>query len=47
MVLPPNRKRRVEDGWGMVDAGEFAVHVLGRNARAKFFPEGPIRSWQW
>ncbi|KAH8102931.1 hypothetical protein BXZ70DRAFT_759933 [Cristinia sonorae] len=27
VVLPPNSKRTVEDGWAMLDAGDFAVHV--------------------
>ncbi|CCM07223.1 uncharacterized protein FIBRA_09568 [Fibroporia radiculosa] len=27
LPLPPNSKRRVSDGWAMIDAGEFAVHV--------------------
>jgi len=40
LPLPPNSKRRVEDGWAMIDAGEFAVHILSKDARAKFFPAG-------
>lgn len=40
LPLPPNSKRRVDDGWAMIDAGEFAVHVLSKEARAKFFPPG-------
>ncbi|KAL5511882.1 hypothetical protein ACEPAH_5100 [Sanghuangporus vaninii] len=48
VVLPSNRKRRVQDGWGMLDAGDFAVHVLSRSAREKFFPpSSEVRRWQW
>ncbi|KAH8117586.1 hypothetical protein DFH11DRAFT_1575900 [Phellopilus nigrolimitatus] len=46
--LPPNRKRREQDGWGMLDAGDFAVHVLSRSAREKYFPvDAQVRTWQW
>jgi len=41
VTLPPNSKRRTDDGWTMIDAGDFAVHILSREARAKFFPSGP------
>ena len=27
----------------MIDAGDFAVHVVSREARAKFFPSGTRR----
>ncbi|EJD06074.1 uncharacterized protein FOMMEDRAFT_59638, partial [Fomitiporia mediterranea MF3/22] len=37
VVLPPNKKRRIQDGWGMLDAGDFAVHILSRDAREKYF----------
>jgi len=43
VTLPPNSKRRANDGWTMVDAGEFAVHVVSQEARAKFFPSGARR----
>ena len=47
-TLPPNRKRRIQDGWGMLDAGDFAVHILSRSAREKFFPVNvQARAWQW
>jgi hypothetical protein len=46
VLLPPNRKRKVNDGWGMLDAGDFAVHVLSRAARQQYFPEHS-RRWQW
>ena len=38
VTLPPNSKRRTNDGWTMIDAGDFAVHVLSQKARARFFP---------
>jgi len=39
LPLPPNSKRTFTDGWAMLDAGEFAVHVVSREARQKYFPE--------
>lgn len=44
LPLPPNSKRRVNDGWAMIDAGEFAVHIVGKEAREKFFPD-TVRDW--
>jgi len=44
LPLPPNSKRQVNGGWAMIDAGEFAVHVVSKEAREKFFPEGR-REW--
>ncbi|KAH7889265.1 hypothetical protein F5I97DRAFT_1934210 [Phlebopus sp. FC_14] len=35
--LPPNSKRRGHYGWAMLDAGTFAVHILSRDARLKYF----------
>jgi len=36
--LPPKTRRAAsEDGWGMLDVGETAVHVLSRQAREKWF----------
>ena len=40
VTLPPNSKRRADDGWTMIDAGDFAVHVVSRESRVKFFPSG-------
>lgn len=39
LTLPPNRKVRQQDGdgWRMVDAGDFAVHIVSRAARERFF----------
>ena len=39
LPLPPNSKKRISDGWAMIDAGDFAVHVLSRDARLKFFTD--------
>jgi ribosomal silencing factor RsfS len=32
-----NSKERKHNGWAMVDAGYFAVHVLSKEAREKYF----------
>ncbi|KAL0946975.1 hypothetical protein HGRIS_013125 [Hohenbuehelia grisea] len=40
LALPPNSKKRMHNGWAMVDAGSFAVHVLSKEAREKYFGEG-------
>ncbi|KAF9451086.1 hypothetical protein P691DRAFT_663973 [Macrolepiota fuliginosa MF-IS2] len=37
LPLVPKSKRRMANGWAMVDAGDFAVHVLSRAAREKYF----------
>ncbi|TFK88799.1 hypothetical protein K466DRAFT_520242 [Polyporus arcularius HHB13444] len=41
--LPPNNKRRANGAWAMIDAGDFAVHILSKEARENFFPER--RDW--
>jgi len=38
LALPPNRKQSPTDGWAMLDVGDFAVHILSRAAREKWFP---------
>lgn len=48
LPLPPNRKTRLqeEDGWRMIDAGEFAVHIVSRAAREKYFASDHLeRTW--
>lgn len=35
--LPPGSKRRAHNGWAVVDAGNFAVHILSRGSRQKYF----------
>ncbi|EJD46087.1 hypothetical protein AURDEDRAFT_113783 [Auricularia subglabra TFB-10046 SS5] len=35
------RSTRGSDGWGMLDAGDFAVHVLSREARERWFGPAP------
>lgn len=42
LPLPPKSRRRMGNGWAMVDAGDFVVHVLSREAREKYFGE---RAW--
>ncbi|KAK7689112.1 hypothetical protein QCA50_007803 [Cerrena zonata] len=43
LTVPHSSKRKVSDGWAMLDAGDFAVHILSGEAREKFFPEK--REW--
>ncbi|KAI0637396.1 hypothetical protein C8Q77DRAFT_1097356 [Trametes polyzona] len=43
LALPLNNKRRFNGGWAMIDAGEFAVHILSKEAREKYFPDR--RDW--
>lgn len=38
LALPHNHKRKVEDGWSMLDVEDFAVHIVSRVAREKYFP---------
>ncbi|EIW85000.1 hypothetical protein CONPUDRAFT_149864 [Coniophora puteana RWD-64-598 SS2] len=35
--LPPKSKRRMNNGWAMIDAGNFIVHVVGKDTKAKYF----------
>ncbi|KAF8520169.1 hypothetical protein BU17DRAFT_47018 [Hysterangium stoloniferum] len=42
LVLPPNRRYNSTDGWALLDVGDFAVHVLSREARQKWFPDPNI-----
>ncbi|KAI8999020.1 hypothetical protein BD414DRAFT_476745 [Trametes punicea] len=43
LPLPPNSKRRVNGGWAMIDAGDFAIHIVSKEAREKYFPDR--REW--
>ena len=36
-LLPPKSRRQAETGWVMIDAGPFAIHVLSKEAREKYF----------
>ncbi|KAG6878733.1 hypothetical protein C0993_011548 [Termitomyces sp. T159_Od127] len=36
LALPPNSKR-THNGWALIDAGDFAVHILSREAREKYW----------
>lgn len=38
LALPHNHKRKVDDGWSMLDADDFVVHIVSRVAREKYFP---------
>ncbi|KZT24120.1 hypothetical protein NEOLEDRAFT_1242818 [Neolentinus lepideus HHB14362 ss-1] len=35
--LPPQNRRKVNDTWAMVDGGNFAVHILSKSAKEKYF----------
>ncbi|KAI0350234.1 hypothetical protein OH77DRAFT_1499154 [Trametes cingulata] len=43
LPLPPKNKRHINSGWAMVDAGDFAIHILSKEAREKYFPDR--REW--
>lgn len=45
--LPPNSKRRMHNGWAMIDAGNFAVHILSKEARQKYFENIENRAAEW
>jgi ribosomal silencing factor RsfS len=38
-LLPPKSRRQAGTGWVMIDAGPFAVHVLSKDARERYFQE--------
>ncbi len=35
--LPKKGRKDIHDGWAMVDAGEFAIHILSAEARVRYF----------
>jgi len=37
VALPPKSRRQMDTGWALVDGGNFAVHVLSREAKEKYF----------
>ncbi|TFK29886.1 hypothetical protein FA15DRAFT_699465 [Coprinopsis marcescibilis] len=37
--LPPKSRRQMQNGWAMVDAGNFAIHVLSKESRDKYFSD--------
>ncbi|KAK2466964.1 hypothetical protein APHAL10511_001222 [Amanita phalloides] len=37
IALAPNHKGRLHNGWAMVDGGDFAVHILSRAAKERYF----------
>ncbi|KAJ3920948.1 hypothetical protein F5877DRAFT_89104 [Lentinula edodes] len=39
LLLPPNSRRRMQNGWALVDGGDFAVHVLSKGIRERYFNE--------
>ncbi|KAJ7632540.1 hypothetical protein FB45DRAFT_912729 [Roridomyces roridus] len=45
LPIPANSKQRMHNGWAMVDAGSFAVHILSKEAKSKFFPPDRYERW--
>ncbi|KAK0459661.1 uncharacterized protein EV420DRAFT_1537084 [Desarmillaria tabescens] len=37
LPIPPNLKGRMLNEWAMIDAGDFAVHVLSQTVRERYF----------
>jgi ribosomal silencing factor RsfS len=37
----------MHNGWAMVDAGNFAVHILSKEARQKYFENIETRTAEW
>jgi len=37
LPIPPNSKRHMNNGWAMIDAGNFAVHIMSKQTREKYF----------
>ena len=42
LQIPKKTRKDIHDGWTMVDAGEFAVHVLSAKARERYFGDRSI-----
>ncbi|KAF9053608.1 hypothetical protein BDZ89DRAFT_938982, partial [Hymenopellis radicata] len=45
LPLPPNAKRRMLNEWAMIDAGDFAVHVLSKAVRERHFVRDPSKEY--
>ncbi|KAJ7046697.1 hypothetical protein C8F04DRAFT_938456 [Mycena alexandri] len=45
LPIPPNAKQRANNGWAMIDAGSFAVHVLSKQAKERYFPINRYERW--
>ncbi|KAF7304780.1 G-patch domain-containing protein [Mycena kentingensis (nom. inval.)] len=45
LALPPNTKKRAHNGWAMIDAGSFAVHVLSKQAMDRYFAPNRFLPW--
>jgi ribosomal silencing factor RsfS len=35
------------NGWAMIDAGNFAVHIMSKQTREKYFENIETRSSEW
>ncbi|KIM80782.1 hypothetical protein PILCRDRAFT_72559 [Piloderma croceum F 1598] len=47
LPLPPNSKRYMHSGWAMIDAGNFAVHIMSKQAHEKYFDNIETRPADW
>ncbi|KAF9005598.1 hypothetical protein BDQ17DRAFT_1239785 [Cyathus striatus] len=45
LVLPPKSRRQMAAGWAMIDAGNYAVHILSKEAREKYFNQERWSEW--
>ncbi|KAJ7470684.1 hypothetical protein FB451DRAFT_1038194 [Mycena latifolia] len=45
LPIPPNSKQRANNGWAMIDAGSFAVHVLSKQAKDRYFSSDRYGRW--
>ncbi|TFK42635.1 hypothetical protein BDQ12DRAFT_676533 [Crucibulum laeve] len=45
VTIPPKSRRQMASGWAMVDGGNFAVHVLSKEAREKYFDQQRWNQW--
>ncbi|KAJ7285925.1 hypothetical protein C8J57DRAFT_652892 [Mycena rebaudengoi] len=45
LPIPPNSKQRVNNGWAMIDAGSFAVHLVSKEARLRYFSPDRFVNW--
>jgi len=45
ILLPPKSRRKSGNDWRMIDAGSFAIHILSKAAREKYFSTVAHRDW--
>jgi hypothetical protein len=47
LPIPPNSKRQTNNGWAMIDAGNFAVHIVSKQVREKYFDNIEASPAEW